>query len=246
MKKIILLVVFLSICSFSQTKVQPDVLALQYSLNQVNTNTDYQEVKFSSVPAVSKKNTGLAIIYSFLLPGMGELYAGSYSSGKYFTIAEGALWGTYIGMNSYSIWLKNNYKSFASSAGGVNNANKGSDYYATIGNYTSITEYNDAMSLEQNFSQMMNPKTNYWSWQSTADRKNYRNLWVSSEQTNNNLRFVVGGLILNRVISAINAVRLVAAYNKSQTTDLSWNVSVSVSNPETLPSSLLFNFQTEF
>jgi len=62
----------------------------------------------------------------------------------------------------------------------------------------------------------------------------------------NNLRFVVGGLILNRVISAINAVRLVAAYNKSQTTDLSWNVSVSVSNPETLPSSLLFNFQTEF
>jgi len=72
MKKIILLVVFLSIYSFPQTKVQPDVLGLQNSLKQVITDKEYHEVNFSSVPAVTKKNTGLAIIYSFLLPGMGN------------------------------------------------------------------------------------------------------------------------------------------------------------------------------
>ena len=82
---------------------------------------------------------------------MGELYAGSYSSGKYFTIAEGTLWGIYIGMNSYGNWLKNNYKSYAASAAGVNNANKNSDYYSTIADYTNISEYNDAMSLQQRF-----------------------------------------------------------------------------------------------
>ena len=139
---------------------------------------------------------------------MGELYAGSYSSGKYFTIAEGTLWGVYIGMNSYSYWLRNNYRAFAASAAGVNNSNKSSNYYSIISDYSNITEYNDAMSLQGSFNQMMNPNTDYWNWQSEVDRKNYRNLWYSSEQENDNLRFVVGALILNRVISAINAANL--------------------------------------
>jgi TM2 domain-containing membrane protein YozV len=245
MKKIILFIVFLSCCSFPQITPRSDILMLQNSLKQINITKDFNNINFNSV-AVTKKSTGLAILYSFLLPGMGELYAGSYSSGKYFTIAEGTLWGIYIGMNSYSYWLRNNYKAFAASAAGVNNANKNSNYYATIADYTNISEYNDAMSLQDNFSQMLDPKTYYWNWQSTADRKNYRTLWVSSQEEINNLRFVVGALILNRVVSAINAARLVAAYNKSQTTDLSWNFSIGVNNPETLPSSLLLNFQTEF
>ncbi len=42
--------------------------------------------------APSKKSVGLAAIYSLLLPGMGELYAEGFSSGKYFLIAEGVLW----------------------------------------------------------------------------------------------------------------------------------------------------------
>jgi TM2 domain-containing membrane protein YozV len=245
MKKITLLIVFLSICTFAQTSKDSNTLELQNSLKESNNKTPFLNVNFNSV-AVSKKSPGLAILYSFLLPGMGELYAGNFSSGKYFTIAEGTLWGVYIGMDSYGYWLKNNYKSFAASAGGVITANKNADYYATIGNYNNIAEYNDAMALQGNFKKMMDPVSGYWSWQSTADRRNYRNLWVSGEQENNNLRFVVGALILNRVISAINAARLVAAYNKNQTADLSWNVSIGMSNPETLPSSLLFNFQTEF
>jgi hypothetical protein len=102
------------------------------------------------------------------------------------------------------------------------------------------------MSLEGNFSAMLDPKTQYWNWPSTSARENYRTLWVASENENNDLRFVVGALILNRVVSAINAVRLVTAYNKGLKTDLSWNVSINVDNKETLPPSLLFNFQTEF
>jgi len=39
-------------------------------------------------------------------------------------------------------------------------------------------------------------------------------MWVSSENAFNNVRFAVGALILNRLASAVNAVRLVAAYNR--------------------------------
>jgi hypothetical protein len=36
-----------------------------------------------------KKSAGLAALYSLVLPGMGELYAEGFSSGKYFLLAEG-------------------------------------------------------------------------------------------------------------------------------------------------------------
>jgi TM2 domain-containing membrane protein YozV len=245
MKKIFLFIVFVSYCSFPQSQPDSNIFALQNSLKQINTNKDFHENYLKSA-AINKKSPGLAVLYSFLLPGMGELYAGSYSSGKYFTIAEGALWGIFTGMNTYSIWLSNNYKAFAATSASVNNANKNSTYYSTIADYASITEYNNDMSLEGNFSAMLDPKTQYWNWPSTSARENYRTLWVASENENNDLRFVVGALILNRVVSAINAVRLVTAYNKGLKTDLSWNVSINVDNKETLPPSLLFNFQTEF
>lgn len=40
-------------------------------------------------------------------------------------------------------------------------------------------------------------------------------MWVSSRQAFNNLRFVVAGMLLNRLGSIINAVRLVSAHNKN-------------------------------
>jgi len=67
-------------------------------------------------------------------------------------------------------------------------------------------------------------------------------MWVSSEQAHNDLRFVVGAMILNRIASMINAVRLVSAYNKRQSPNMSWNVSVGLRNQRNLPTSLSLDF----
>jgi hypothetical protein len=40
-------------------------------------------------------------------------------------------------------------------------------------------------------------------------------MWVASQQANNNLRFVIGAMLLNRLVSVVNAVRSVTAYNRS-------------------------------
>ena len=193
-----------------------------------------------------KKKLGLAILYSLLLPGMGELYAENYSSGKYFTIADALLWGSYIGFYAYGNMRKSDYKSFAASNGGVNNNGKNEAYYTTIGNYLSIQQYNDQKALERNFSEMYDVNQYYWNWKTNAQRSIYRNIWTSSESAYNNLRFIAGALILNRIASIINVVRLVNAYNKRQTDEMGWNVSVGVNNMPNLPTSLSFNFQTNF
>jgi hypothetical protein len=75
-------------------------------------------------------------------------------------------------------------------------------------------------------------------------------MWLSSENAYNDLRFVVGAMILNRIISAINAVRLVSKYNKSvdesANKGLDWNLSVGLLNRLNVPAGLTVNFQTQF
>jgi hypothetical protein len=163
----------------------------------------------------AKKSTGLALLYSAILPGMGELYAGNYSSGKYFTAAEVTLWITALGMSTYSTWQENNLKQYAKSKGGVQGDSFDSDFYANVGNYMSLEEYNNEMAFNRDYSAMYDVNTRNWKWNSVTDRKAYRSMWVSSRQANNNIRFATGAMILNRIISMINAVRLVTAHNKS-------------------------------
>ena len=238
MNKIFVILFLLTLTAFPQTAKNMLSLKEEIKQNIISGSSNSLPVE----EEFNKKSVILAITYSILLPGMGELYAGNYSSGKYFTIAEGVFWGTYIGINTYSNWQKDRYHSFAASNGGVNVAGKSDDYFGNIGIYTDINEYNDDKARNGEFSKMYNTELDYWKWSGT-DRKTYRAMWTSGEQSYNNLRFVVGALILNRVVSAINAGRIAAAYNKNASQELGWNISAGVSNIATLPTGMVLNFQ---
>ena len=241
MNKIFVALFLFTITAFPQTTKNIISLKDEIRQNIISGNDTPPPIKVE----FSRKSVPLAIIYSLILPGMGELYAGNYNTGKYFTIAEGTLWGTYIGINTFSNWQKNRYHSFAASNAGVNVAGKSDDYFANIGIYTDINEYNDDMARNGDFAKMYNTEQDYWKWSGT-DRKTYRAMWTSGEQSHNNLRFVVGALILNRVISAINAGRLAASYNKNAPQELGWNISAGISNFASLPPGVMLNFQFDF
>lgn len=226
---------------FAQANQTSSLLDLKSQINIDITNNNYQDQK----PALEKKKPGLAIIYSLLLPGMGELYADNYSSGMYFTIADGVLWGTLIGFNTYGNWQKDNYKSFAESRGGVTLEGKDDTYFAIIGEYVDIDQYNTEQELNRYFEDIYNVNTHSWNWGTTATRKEYREMWSSSENAFNNIRFIAGALILNRLVSAINAVRMVVAYNNKLEETNNWNVSVNVTSHFNEPA-LGVNFSTSF
>lgn len=244
MKKILLslLSLFFSINIHAQSNSN-DFLDLKADLffnNQTIINLD--EVDYTN----HKKSAGLAVLYSLLLPGMGEFYAGDYSLGKYLTITEGLLWGTFAGFTIYGNQQENNYKSFAESYASVKLDGKDEQYFATIGLYQNIEDYNNEKLLNREFDQVLNPESHYWKWQSQDQRKEYRNTWSDSEAAFDKIQFVVGAMILNRVVSAINAVRLVSAYNKSlENEELSWNLSLGMKKYHiTLPTSMTLDFRT--
>lgn len=247
MKIISLILLLSSSILFSQTDNQKSIQELKYSIKNSGDNIQESHADINSFQSNEKKSVGLGIVYSLLLPGMGELYADAYNTGKYFTIADGILWGTLVGMNAYSGWQEDNYKTYAASnADVINDGVKDEDFYANIGDYTSVYSYNDQKALERNFDEMYDEEAYFWKWNTTDERRTYRDMWNSSEQANNNIRFVVGGLILNRIISAINAARLVSSYNKSIEEEVSWNFSVGFMNTPNLPTSLALNVQKSF
>jgi len=244
MKKIFLIITISSCFLIGQETEQKHLLHLKNEIKNLPENSNF-DLASRNLIEPKKKSTGLAIIYSLLLPGMGELYAESYESGKYFTIADGILWGTYIGINTYGNWQEDRYKTYAEVNAGVNVQGKDDDYFSTISEYVSIEQYNDEKALERNFDEMLDENKYFWKWTS-EDRKTYRSMWVSSEQSYNSLRFVVGALIINRIASAINAVRLVSAYNRQQAEELSWNIFAGVENSINLPTHFTINFQKSF
>lgn len=245
MKRTLIFIFLATSLLYSQELSSQKLLKLENDIKTPGKNISGME-RLNYQQNFKKKNVGLAIVFSLMLPGMGELYADNYSSGKYFTIADAALWGTYLGMRAYGNNKKDDYKAFAASEGGVNNNGKDDTYYATIGDYLNIDDFNNEKALQRRFDEMYDTQQFYWNWKTTSNRRTYRGMWTSSESAFNNLRFVAGALILNRVISAINAVRLVVRYNKRQSEELGWNISVGVHREPTLPTSLTFNFQTKF
>jgi len=246
MKKFLIILSFVSFQILAQDNEQSFyTFKQQVAENILNDETAKPNFEFDDVK--KKKSNGLAILYSMILPGMGELYAGSYDSGIYFTIADGVLWGTYVGMNVYGNWQKDRYINYAVNKAGINTNNKDQDYYANISSYMNIDEYNDEKAFERDFAAMYSNVTTYfWKWNTNEERKEFRKMWKSSEQTFNNVRFVVGALLLNRVVSTINAVRLVSRYNKNLSEDVGWNVSSGIQNMPDNSYAYQINFSTSF
>lgn len=162
-----------------------------------------------------KKSVGLAAIYSLLVPGMGEYYADGFGSGKYFFIAEGVLWLTFATLDIQGNSLRDDARSYAVAHAGINPAGKNDQFYVDIGNFLDTQEYNDKRLRERDPIRLYDPAAGYaWRWDSDAARAEFKVTRIAGENVLNNRKFVVLGLVLNHIVSAINAARSAISYNK--------------------------------
>lgn len=163
----------------------------------------------------SEKSKTLAFFLSLAIPGAGEYYVNRFDVGKYFLMAEGGLWLTLWGFDYYGRIQRDNYINFAKINGSVNPTGKDSKYWAVIGNYMNINDYNNEKLLNREFNALFDENLYYWNWNTNQERKKYRNLWLSSESAFNNKQFPVALIVINHIVSAINASILVSHYNKN-------------------------------
>jgi hypothetical protein len=180
-----------------------------------NSHEPLSRVNLIQVNAESEKSVLKAVALSLLLPGMGELYADGFESGKYFLIAETGLWLTYTGFEAYGHWLQNDARSFAARHASVTVDGKDDQFFIDIGNFLNVYEYNEKKLRDRDPARLYNPNGPYfWQWDTDASRARFRDLRVKSDNVLNNVRFVVGAIIVNHIASAINAARLASRWNR--------------------------------
>ena len=169
-------------------------------------------------PAKSEKSGFLAVVYSLLLPGMGELYAGDFSKAKYNLVGDGVLWLTFAGLNLYGGYVRDDGRTFAVQHAGVNLSGKDDQYFVNIGNFLDISEYNQKKLRDRTLSSVYSEDPNaglLWKWDSDQNRQLFKDTRTFSDELFNGGRFVVLALVANRVWSAIHAAMLVSEYNDS-------------------------------
>ena len=157
-----------------------------------------------------------AFFFSFLLPGAGEYYAGSKKLAGVFLGTEAFLWATYFSFRTYGNWKKSDYQLFAASHAGADVSGKDHQYFVDIGNYDDIRAYNEAK-LRQRDVEALYPEdeTHTWEWDSESSRQAFEKLRVSSDTAYNRSLFVLGGIVVNHIISGIDAVRLARKAEKA-------------------------------
>ena len=167
-------------------------------------------------PGTSRKAPGLAAIYSLLLPGMGELYAGDFNSGKYFLAAEGVLWLTFAAFEIVGNDLRDDARMFAGAQARLTAPVLDDQLYVDVGNFNSLADYNDKRLRDREISRVYDPAHGYaWQWDSEASRLTFRDQRVRSETMYNNRKFIAAGILINHVASAINAARAAIVQNSA-------------------------------
>jgi hypothetical protein len=171
----------------------------------------------TTIAAPAKKSIGLAVLYSLLLPGMGELYAEGFSSGKYFLIAEGALWLGYAAVEIHGNDLRDGARSYASAHAGIDATGKNDDFFVNIGNFMTVEEYNEKRLRDREPEKLYDPLAGYaWRWDADASRLTFKDQRIASENMYNNRKFIGVAILINHLVSAINAARITISYNRAQ------------------------------
>ncbi len=174
---------------------------------------------FDDAAPAQKKSAGLAAVYSLVLPGAGETYVSGIEAGKYPLIAEGALWLTWGTMEYYGRWLQDDARRFAVVHAGVATTTADDLFYVNVSNFSNTYDYNDKKLRDRSPDLLYSSPETVWQWDSDANRQQFREQRISSERVYNNARFVIGGMLVNRIVSAINAARLARQFNRALSPD---------------------------
>lgn len=184
-----------------------------------------------SVESPEEKSVVLAAGLSLILPGMGELYAENFGTGKYFLIADGVLWLTYTGLSLNSGWVQDDADIYVTQHAGASLAGKDDQFRVDVGNYLTVQEYNEAKLRAREYSKLYDPAVYYWSWDSDPNRNEYRDLRISSDELERSATFVLGALVVNRLISAFVAGRSAASYNNRIREEGAWKLGARLIGP---------------
>lgn len=185
-----------------------------------------------------KKSIPKAMMYSIMVPGWGDIYAGNKGTAKLLIGAEVTIWLAYFGFNYYGSIQKDNFMLYAHENAGSNLSKKEEDYYDAIEVYPNNSEYNEYIREEARDLYPDDPDkqneyvmeygyfgNNAWEWNNLSNHNKYRKLRVSTRQTYQRAVFMTGFAILNRLCGAVTSARSVRNHN-NRVDEMKWTIQI--------------------
>jgi len=183
-----------------------------------------------------KKSIPKAMMYSIMVPGWGDIYAGNKGTGKLLLGAEIAIWFAYFGFQYYGNIQKKDYMQYAHSNANSNLARKNEEYYDAVEVYRTSDDYNTYIREEARDLYPDNPELqnkyfeengyfgeNEWQWNANESFMKYRHLRVTARETFQKAVFMTGFAILNRFCAAVTSSRNVNKHNK-RIEEMRWGI----------------------
>ncbi|MFZ0389302.1 MAG: hypothetical protein WAN36_02500 [Calditrichia bacterium] len=156
------------------------------------------------------------VLSSLVLPGSGEWLAGHKNMAKFFFGTELALWAGYIGARAYANVLEDNFQAYAAVHAGIQTTGKGQQYWIDIGSADNIYEFNEQQRVLRNLEGTYRQEQDYfWQWDTPENRRRYSLQRIRQHDWERRATFVISGLILNRIISAIDVIRILRKDKKN-------------------------------
>jgi len=144
---------------------------------------------------------------SAILPGWGQKELGNQKNYKFFILTEVSLWVTCLASYSFSKHIEYKFQTYASEHAGIKSFGKNRQYWVDIGNYLT-TEQHDAEHLRWREHDALYDDNQLWSWDSEDNMKEFEKLRIKSDQLAIRGKFIVGAIIVNHIISSIDALYL--------------------------------------
>ncbi|NOZ62040.1 MAG: hypothetical protein GXO74_10200 [Calditrichaeota bacterium] len=184
-------------------------------ISQSKSEAGYLQKFSENSPDIAYKNKGKALFRSLILPGSGERYLGKKNLGKAFLISEITLWVGYFSFRTYGRWIKNDARTYAADHSNASINGKPSQFFVNLGLYDDVDQYNDAQQRMRHFDKMYSDPDYSWYWDSDANRRRYERMRIASDRAVNRSVLVLGSILANHLISAIDAVWQTHVYNKN-------------------------------
>jgi hypothetical protein len=208
-----------------------------------------QELEPSLQIETEKKNGKLAMLYSLILPGLGQQYLGHSGRAKVFYVAEGVIWTSFAVFRIQGDHRQDLYKEFAEVHAGAKERDD-DEYYRTIGNFVSsdgpfsaneevrrqarALYPDDRDAQDQYFEDHAYTGDDAWEWESEDAQGRFGEMRTSSLDAYHRSELAVGLLVANRLVSVLD-VGLLASRRKNDHADdeakLSWNLEAVRGHP---------------
>jgi hypothetical protein len=149
------------------------------------------------------------VIKSLILPGWGEHTLGYQKRAKVMALTESFIFISILGSYSNANRIEINYRAYAAQHAGVSTVGKDRQYWIDIGNYLSIDQFNEEHLRWRDFNAIYEQNKNWnWSWDDDNNMKSFEKMRIKSDTWKLRASFLVGGMVLNHIISAVDALYL--------------------------------------